>query len=59
MTVPLGDPSVIPGHRLAAGALGPQAETARHWNGGRFTVNIARSLLWLNHHRAGLEQALT
>lgn len=45
--------------RVAAGALGPQAETARHWNGGRFTVNIARSLLWLNHHRAGLEQALT
>lgn len=45
--------------RVAAGALGPEADTARHWDGGRFTINIARSLLWLNHHRNDLEQALT
>lgn len=45
--------------RVAAGALGHHAETARHWNGGRFTVNIARSLLWLDQHRNALEQALS
>lgn len=44
--------------RVAAGALGHQADTARHWNGGRFTVNIARSLLWLDQHRNALQQAL-
>lgn len=45
--------------RIAAGAVDQQAtSTARHWNGGRFTVNIARSLLWLDQHRAVLEQAL-
>lgn len=44
--------------RVAAGALDQQPETARHWNGGRFTVNIARSLLWLDQHRAELEHAL-
>lgn len=45
--------------RVAAGALDPSTETARHWDGGRFTVNIARSLLWLDHHRLPLERALT
>uniref|UniRef100_UPI00036E940C phosphotransferase n=2 Tax=Sciscionella marina TaxID=508770 RepID=UPI00036E940C len=45
--------------RVAAGALGPRADTARHWDSGRFTVNIARSLLWLDHHRDHLQQTLT
>lgn len=44
--------------RVAAGALGEQADTVRHWDGGRFTVNIARSLLWLDRHRAALQRAL-
>lgn len=44
--------------RVAAGALGQQAETVRHWDSGRFTVNIARSLLWLHDHRTELAEAL-
>lgn len=44
--------------RVAAGALERGGATARHWDEGRFAVNIARSLLWLNEHRDDLEPAL-
>ncbi|MBE3000135.1 phosphotransferase [Nocardiopsis sp. HNM0947] len=44
--------------RVAAGALGDEAETSHHWNNGRFAANTARSLLWLDRHRNDLEQAL-
>lgn len=49
---------VTQGARVAAGALGEHPATARHWDHGRFTRNIARSLLWLDQHRDDLAPAL-
>ncbi|WP_344679137.1 hypothetical protein [Saccharopolyspora taberi] len=43
---------------MAAGAIGPSPDTVRPCNDGRFAVSIARSLLWLDEHRAALERAL-
>ena len=44
--------------RVAAGALGKNSATLRHWDHGRFTRNTARSLLWLDQHRDHLQPAL-
>lgn len=49
---------VTQGARVAAGALGDEPATGQHWDQGRFTRTIARSLLWLDDHRDHLAPAL-
>jgi len=40
------------------GCLDVRDGSGRHWDGGRFAAGIARSLLWLDRHRAALERGL-